>query len=602
MNRRQIIRCFVCGLGLLSLTGASANEPGNQTEAEQPNVVLIMTDDQGYGDLACHGHPFLKTPNLDKLHGNSVRLTNYHVSPLCSPTRAALMTGRHCRHVGVSGTGGIEHLIIRGIPIVAEIFADNGYRTGAFGKWHLGSAYPYRPNDRGFHETLVHGAGAVSTIGDIWGNDYFDDTYWHNGKKEQFKGYCTDVWFDHARRFIKKSTDAGKPFFCYIPTNIVHGPYYAPKQFMDMYEGKPGNPAFFGAITHFDRCVGELRDFLQKQEIAENTIFIYATDNGGATGVKVFNAGMKGSKGSSYEGGHRVPFFIHWPREELTGGRDVDQLSAHIDVLPTLVDLCGLRTGPNHKTDGLSLKPVLAGTRDHLDERILVESFRGVVMTQRWRLVQNRPNRRTAPKNAKGLLTVATSELYDIQKDPGQQQNLADAHPKVVAQLRAELERVNQRNAEPDHRYVIGSDRHNPVEFTPDHWHGRKGLGWWQSGIIAGNGAPASIPVEVDRDGTYEFRLRRWPKAVNQPISSGADVRIPSNAYGGTKVVSGKALPVVKARLKMRDYDKTIDVTDNMLEAKFAVPLKKGKHEIHTEFLGNGGNRFGVHYLYVMRR
>ena len=587
---------LIVGMAWLCCSYAAAQE-----SQEKPNVILIMTDDQGYGDLACHGHPFLKTPNLDKLHGNSVRLTNYHVSPLCSPTRAALMTGRHSRHVGVSGTGGIQHLIIRGIPIAAEIFADNGYRTGAFGKWHLGSVYPYRPNDRGFHETLVHGAGAVSTIGDIWGNDYFDDTYWHNGKKEQFKGYCTDVWFDHARRFIKKSTDAGKPFFCYIPTNIVHGPHYAPRKYIDMYEGKPEDRPLFAAITHFDRRVGELRDFLDKQGIAENTIFIFTTDNGG-TRTRIFNAGMKGSKGSGYDGGHRVPFFIHWPREELSGGRDVDQLSAHLDVLPTLVDLCGLRTGPSHKTDGLSLKPVLDGTRDHFDERILVESFKGVVMTQRWRLVQNRPNRRTAPKNAKNPGTVAPSELYDIQKDPGQEQNLADAHPEVVAQLSAELDRVNQRNAEADQRYVIGSDRHNPVEFTPDHWHDRKGLGWWQSGIIAGGGAPASILVEVDRDGTYEFRLRRWPEAVDQPISSAAKVRVPSNAYGGTKMVQGKALSVVKARLQVADFDKTIDVTDNMLEAKFAVTLKKGKHEIHTEFLDKDGNGFGVHYLYVRRR
>ena len=179
---------------------------------------------------------------------------------------------------------------------------------------------------------------------------------------------------------------------------------------------------------------------------------------------------------------------------------------------------------------------------------------------------------------------------------------MADAHPEVVAQLSAELERVNQRNAEPDHRYVIGSDRHNPVEFTPDHWHDRTGLGWWQSGIIEGGGAPASTLVEVDRDGAYEFRLRRWPEAVDQPISSAAEVRVPSNAYGGTKMVPGTALPVVKAKLKVAGFDKTIEVTDNMVEAMFTVPLKKGKHDIYSEFLDKGGNGFGVHYLYVKRR
>ncbi|MDE0593534.1 MAG: hypothetical protein OSB68_09965, partial [Dehalococcoidia bacterium] len=183
-----------------------------------------------------------------------------------------------------------------------------------------------------------------------------------------------------------------------------------------------------------------------------------------------------------------------------------------------------------------------------------------------------------------------------------QAHNLAASRPKVVGQLNAELERVNQRNADPDHRYVIGSDRQNPVEFTPDHWHGRKGLGWWQPGIIAGAGDPSSIPVEVDRAGTYEFRLRRWPATVNQPISSAAEVRIPSNTYGGTKMVAGKALPVVNARLKISDFDKTIDVTDDMLEAKFIVPLNKGRHDIHTKFMDKVGKGFGVHYLYVKRR
>ena len=221
-------------------------------------------------------------------------------------------------------------------------------------------------------------------------------------------------------------------------------------------------------------------------------------------------------------------------------------------------------------------------------------------MTKRWRLVTLKIKR--ARKNAKNPGTVAPSELYDVQKDPGQKRNLAAAHPEIVAQLSAELDRVNQRNAEADLRYVIGSDRHNPVEFTPDHWHDRKGLGWWQSGIIAGGGAPASILVEVDCDGTYEFRLRRWPEAVAQPISSAAEVRVPSNAYGGTKMVPGKALPVVKAKLKVAGFDKTIEVTDNMAEAMFTVPLKKGKIDIYSEFLDNDGNGFGVHYLYVKRR
>ena len=348
----------------------------------------------------------------------------------------------------------------REVSTIADVFAANGYRTGIFGKWHLGDLYPYRPQDRGFQEAVVHGDGAVSTSADAWGNDYFDDTYWHNGKKTQYKGYCTDVWFDNAATFMKQSKKEGKPFFCYIPTNIAHGPHNAPKKYTDMYEAKPGNVPFFGAITHFDKCVGEMRDFLEKQGVSENTIFIFMTDNGSYWGAKIFNAGMKGGKGSVYEGGHRVPFFIHWPDGKLTGGRDVEQLSAHLDVLPTLIDLCKLQAPANYQTDGLSLKPVFAGDVDNLGDRVLVESFRNVVMTKQWRLL------------------AKTEELYDIQADPGQKNNVAAAHSDIVSRLNAELAKVEKSNDTRQQRFIIGSDKQNPTEFSPEQLSQNRGTTW----------------------------------------------------------------------------------------------------------------------------
>ena len=565
-------------LAAIMATGlVEAKEPAKQS---RPNVILIMTDDQGYGDLGCHGHPWLKTPNLDKLHAESVRLTDYHASPLCSPTRASLMTGRHCRHIGLSGTNNGANLISRETPTAANVFAANGYRTGIFGKWHLGDLYPYRAIDRGFHEAVVHGDGAITTVADAWGNDYFDDRYCHNGKKTQYKGFCTDVFFDEATRFIEQCKRSGKPFFCYIPTNICHSPYYAPRKYVDMCAGKP-NPGLFAALIHFDERVGQLRTMLQSNGLAEDTIFIYCSDNGASGKVaSIFNAGMRGFKKTPYDGGHRVPCFIHWPAGKLTGGRDVDQLSAHLDMLPTLVDLCQLQPPENYRTDGLSLKPVLEKTARDLGDRVLVESFQSVVMTKRWRLVGE--------------------ELYDMSADPAQKKDVAAANPKVVSRLRAALRDVEAKNDTRQQRFVIGSDKQNPTQFTPEQWSERK-VGFWQRGIHSGVAGTAPILAEVETPGMYHFSLRRWPEEMDKPIRASARVTVPNGLIGETKTERGRALPIVKARLKVADFDKTVQVTDDMNEATFTVRLKKGDCDVHAQFIADDGKEYGAYFLYVTR-
>lgn len=580
-----LISCF---LAKPQLSGASHANLARTS----PNVVLIMTDDQGYGDLSCHGHPWLKTPNLDQLHAESVRLTDYHASPLCGPTRATLMTGRHCRNVAFRSNPPPGNLISRETPTLANVFAANGYRTGVFGKWHLGDFYPHRATDRGFEESVVHGHGAITTAGDLWGNDYFDDRYFHNGEKTQYKGFCTDVFFEEATQFIKQSKASGKPFFCYIPTNIPHGPHFATEEYAKQFEDKP-HPNLFAALTHFDNRVGEMRAMLQENGLAENTIFIYCTDNGSpriyAGGI--YNAGMSGGKGSSYEGGHRVPFFIYWPEGKLTGGRDVNQLSAHLDVMPTLVDLCELQTPGNYRTDGLSLKPALYGATNSLGDRVLVESFNGVVMTKRWRLIHD-PRFRKDP-------TYDSQLLYDMSTDPVQKNDVADAHPDVVSYLNAVLDQVNAKNDTRQGRYSIGSRKQNPVEFTPSSWSERVVL--WQSGIRNGTPGAVKIFADVETPGTYRFSLRRWPQEVNQPIRSAPKLTVPDGFEGKTKTERGRALPIIKAQLKVADFDKTMDVTDDMTEATFTVPLKKGDCDIEATFIGNDGNEYGAYFLYVTR-
>ncbi len=561
--------------------------------ADKPNVILIMTDDQGYGDLSCHGHPFLKTPNLDQLHAEGVRLTNYHASPLCGPTRATLMTGRYCRNVAFHTNPPPSDLISRETLTIANVFAANGYRTGIFGKWHLGDYYPHRAIDRGFQEAVVHGGGAITTVGDVWGNDYFDDRYFHNGKKTQYKGFCTDVFFQEATRFIKQSKTSGKPFFCYIPTNIPHGPHFAPAEYIKMFEGKP-HPRLFAAIAHFDKCVGEMRAMLADSGLAENTIFIYCTDNGAPRSYAggVYNAGMTGGKGSSYEGGHRVPCFIHWPAGKLTGGRDVKQLSAHLDVLSTLVDLCRLQTPKNYKVDGIRLKPALDGMVKNIGPRVLVESFNGIVMTKRWRHMRH-PRFKKDP-------TFDSRLLYDMSIDPAQKNDVAKEHLEVVARLNVALERVNAENDNRQQRYVIGSDKQNPIEFTPSSWSER--ISVWQRGIRAGQ--PGAVPIfaEVEAPGAYRFSLRRWPKEMDAPIRSAPELTVPDGFEGKTKTERGRALPIVKARLKVPGFDKSVEVTDDMTEAVFTVNLKKGDCDILAQFIADDGKEYGAYFLSVERK
>jgi arylsulfatase A-like enzyme len=315
---RILAVCFIC-----FMTGALF--PLSAWGADRlPNVLLIMTDDQGYGDFACHGNPILKTPNLDRLHAASVRLTNFHVDPTCSPTRSALMTGRYSSRTGVWHTVMGRSLLCRDEVTMADVFTASGYKTGIFGKWHLGGNYPYRPGERGFGEVLTFGGGgAIGNTPDVWGNNYFDDTLRHNARLEKMSGYCTDVFFAAATRFIEENKD--RPFFCYLPTNAPHAPYNVAERYSKPYwdRGVPEQRAnFYGMIANIDENVGRLLDRLRELKLEENTLVVFLTDNGTAAGTDAkgggFNAGMRGFKGSEYEGGHRVPCFFRWPTSNRT--------------------------------------------------------------------------------------------------------------------------------------------------------------------------------------------------------------------------------------------------------------------------------------------
>lgn len=595
---RAIFQLVTCTLLLLvTFTDCRADS----TNTRKPNVVLVITDDQGYGDIAAHGNKMIQTPNLDQLYRQSLHLTNFHVDPTCAPTRSALMTGHYSTRTGVWHTIMGRSLMNTNEVTLAEVMQSNGYKTGMFGKWHLGDNYPLRPQDQGFETVVQHGGGGVTQTPDYWQNDYFDDTYLRNGKPEKLKGYCTDIWFQEALNFIE--TNKSEPFFAYISTNAPHSPYLVDPKYSDPYERK-GVPkqmaAFYGMITNIDENMGLLERRLKDWGLDENTILIFMTDNGTAAGFKRpqpedlskkqqrrlskgkpivleswpgFNAGMRGTKGSEYDGGHRVPCFIRWPAGKLEGGRDITQLSAHIDILPTLAELCHLTISSELKLDGTSLVPILKGKKDALRNRTLIvhsqrietpEKWRkSSVMTERWRLVNQ-------------------TELYDIQHDPGQTKNIASEFPGVVKYLSAEYEKWWESLKPRFTEYVaigVGSRFENPAHLTCHDWHAPIQQVPWNHQQIAKNPiANGFWIVNVEAPGTYEITLRCRPESAHHPLKKGV------------------------ARIQIGDQKLQQDIDEGDLSTTFTLDLTKGQKKLQTWLdEGNGVSR-GAFFVEIFRK
>ncbi|MEJ6699698.1 MAG: arylsulfatase [Akkermansiaceae bacterium] len=565
------------------LSGLATFLVASSTFAAAPNVIIVITDDQGYGDLSFTGNTAIKTPNIDKLRSQGTLLDNFHVDPTCAPTRSALMTGRYSNRVGVWHTVQGRSMLRKREVTMADVFSKNGYATGIFGKWHLGDCYPYRPEDRGFKHTVYHGAGGVGQAPDYWGNDYFDDTYIVNGKLQQFTGYCTDIWFDEGIKFIKSNKD--KPFFAYITTNAPHGPLNCPEKYSKPYEGNPkvSNAKFYGMITNIDDNMAKLTAMLKREGLADNTILVFMTDNGTAGGVKGnrgYDGNMRGKKNSEYEGGHRVPFIIRWPGGKIEAGKSIKQLTAHIDILPTMIDLCDLKA-PEIAFDGTSLSNLLYSDKKVWPNRsLVVESQRVVdpikwrksaVMTDRWRLVNGK-------------------ELFELKGDAKQTNDVAAQHPEVVKRLRADYDKFwddVSREHNLTSYMVIGSD-HSPVVSLSSHdWLLAKLPPWNQSHVKGGKVAvPSHWAIEVERDGDYEISLRRWPVEADKGINDGT---------------YGKAYSYKKAQLRIGGVDQTMDIPSGAKEVTFKVTLKKGITKLAPLFI-DGDFKATPYYAYVTHK
>ncbi len=560
--------------------------------ARQPNVILIMTDDQGYGDLACHGNPILKTPNLDKLYSESVRFTDFHVSPFCTPTRAALMSGNHPGVTGAYRTSAGRTMMHPSEKTLAHLFAENGYKTGMTGKWHLGDNAPHRPQDRGFQDVVWHRCGGVGQASDHWGNDYFDDTYERvrpgsrKGTFEKFNGYCTDVWFREGMRFITENQN--EPFFLYIATNAPHGPYRVDPKWAEPYQVEGvNNPNFFGMIANIDHNLGLLRDHVKDLQLAENTILVFMTDNGTSAGCKFpgldtepimgFNGGMRGKKSSIYEGGHRVPFFLHWPGGGYSKGRDVETLAAHIDVLPTLADLCKLpKPDKRFDVDGLSLTPLLAGKAKSWKRNHLFLQYHGgahhkfalgpltnsVVMTERWRLVN----------------TDKAEELYDIVNDPAQRNNIVSQRPGIVKDLRTAYQSFWKR-VSPGLKPVaidLGDPTENPTVLCSQDWRPETGNPPWNFRSIKGI-PKVTYPwlVNILEAGKYRLTFRQFPKEADKKIDG------------------------VRAKIKIAGMEKVAPIPENSKAAIFTLNLPAGITELWTYIYDQSEKMGGAYFTEV---
>ncbi len=477
------------------------------SQENKPNVIVIITDDQGYGDLGYTGNPHVKTPVIDKFASESIRLNNFYVSPVCAPTRSSLMTGRYSLRTGVRDTYNGGAIMATGEVTIAEMLKKGGYQTGMFGKWHLGDTYPHRPIDQGFEESVIHLAGGMGQVGDITTyfqkeRSYFDPVLWHNGKQEAYNGYCSDIFTDQAIEFVEKSKDA--PFFCYLSFNAPHTPLQVPDNYYQMYKDIDPASGFekddrpfvkmsekdkedarkvYAMVSNIDDNVGKLLKKLDDLKIADNTIVIFMTDNGPQQVRYV--AGMRGRKGNVFQGGVRVPFYMKYPAKFKKEG-DIDVMAAHIDILPTLAYLCDVPVPDTNPIDGKNLTPLLKGENVDWTDRSLFFYW-----TRRYPELYNnialQKNHFKLVGHTDYNAELSDFNLFDLEKDPYEQHNIVDDNKKIAVNLKNEIdvfynELINSKNIVNPPRIHIGSVEENPVFLSRNDADGERGI-WNQEEI-----------------------------------------------------------------------------------------------------------------------
>lgn len=609
-GRRMLLAVVAAGLVLAWKTANAAPDPS------RPNVIVVMTDDQGFGEFSCNGNPITRTPHIDELASQSVRLTDFHVAPMCTPTRGQLLTGLDAFRNGAINVSSGRTLLRPELKTMANVFGDAGYRTGLFGKWHLGDNYPFRPEDRGFDEAIWFPSSHINSVPDFWNNDYFDDTYIHNGKREQYTGYCTNVFFREAQEWMQREQTAAQPFFAYIALNAAHWPWFVPDEYRqpirdaisanpDVVKNIPsqrleGLISFLAMGANIDDNIGRLDAFLAQTGLKENTIVVFLTDNGSTFGHEYYNAGMRGKKTQLWEGGHRVPCFVRWPAGKLSSGTNVDELCHVQDLLPTLADLAGISAQMPQRSDGVSLAPLLTGKADSLNDRMLVINYSRMPGPGKDGMARALPRREGAGVLWKHWRLLEDKQLYNVKEDPHQDRDVAAEHPQVVAKMREHLdewwEEVKDDVLEPQ-RVVIGSHKENPMMLTACEW-----LDVFvdqQIQIRRGVDKNGVWHLQVAEPGNYRFELRRWPRESGKRLDAGARALQVTDG----EFVPGKVFPIVQGRLRIegRFDDQSMPTADGTAIC-FETKLEPGPIQLQTWMLDESGDELcGAYYLYVER-
>jgi arylsulfatase len=571
-------------------TEKKINRTRINSEPERPNIIIVLSDDQGYGDFSCHGNPLLKTPALDKLHDESIRLSDFHVTPLCTPTRGQLLTGMDAMHNKAATVLTARNIIRRDLSTFPEILRKEGYATGIFGKWHLGNNYPDRPMDKGFEKCIWHkGWGLLSEI--EYDNDYYETRYLDSLEIVYSKKYCTNLWFDKAIEWMEEKIKEEKPFFSYISLNAPHGPFDSQMQDFNIYKSDTidiEESSFLGMIRNIDRNMFLLDKWLEKTSLKENTIVIYMNDNGTAKGENIFNAHLRGKKGSIYEGGHRAACFIRWPNGNLGPSRDIPFPTQIQDLMPTIMELVGIRNVIPYKLDGMNLKPYLQSTNTRINDRIIVVQYGG----------HEKPEKYFSSVLWKNWRLVGNDELYNLEKDIGQKQNVIDQHPDIFQKMKIHYDKWWAEIEPGIDQFVpliVGSKLENPVIINSDYWE--EGAVNTQWGVAGAKGSPrgGKTHLKVVASGTYKIELSRWPFNQERELTS----RGLEFAVGGTKIWEGRSLPIKSGCIIINDNSEIRNVTDpHSNKISFEKDLAAGDHAFQAWFRDENDNDLcGAYYV-----